>query len=100
MGKTYDTATQSATSVSALLRRHEIIGAQSTPRLKIFLKKRKERRLTKGTNELSLHRPGDCLDEGGRREAGKQHVVQEDDVEVPEPVIPTIVSQQIKAGDP
>lgn len=65
-----------------------------------FKLKRRERRLTKGTNELSLHRPGDRLDEGGRREASKQHVVQEDDVEVPEPVIPTIVSQQIKAGDP
>lgn len=104
MGKTYDTATQSATRVGALLRRHEDIGAQSTPQLKFKKKEkkreRKERRLTKGTDELSLHRPGDRLDEGGRREAGEQHVVQEDDVEVAEPVISTIVSQQIKAGDP
>lgn len=102
MGKTYDTATQSATGVSALLRRHENIGTQSTPQLKFKKKKknRKERRLTKGTNELSLHRPGDRLDEGGRSETSEQHVVQEDDVEVPEPVISTIVSQQIKAGDP
>lgn len=105
MGKTYDTATQSATGVSALLRRHENTGAQSqllnfNLEKKRKNKKRKERRLTKGTNELSLHRPGDRLDEGGRREASEQHVVQEDDVEVAEPVIPTIVSQQIKAGDP
>lgn len=56
-------------------------------------------RLTKGTDELSLYSPGDCLDQGGRSESSKQHVVQEDDVEVPQPVIPTKVSQQIKAGD-
>lgn len=59
-----------------------------------------ESRLTKGTDELSLHRPGDRLDQGGRGEAGEQHVVQEDDVEVPEPVVSTKVSQQIEARDP
>lgn len=55
--------------------------------------------LTEGTNELPLHRPGDRLDEGGGREAGKQHVVQEDDVEVAQPVVTAKVSQEIKAGD-
>lgn len=57
------------------------------------------RRLTEGTNELPLYRPGDRLDEGGGREAGKQHVVQEDDVEIAQPVVATKVSQEIKAGD-
>lgn len=50
-------------------------------------------RLTKGTDELSLYCPGDCLNKGGRGEASKQHVVQEDDVKVPKPVVPTIISQ-------
>lgn len=51
------------------------------------------RRLTKGTDELSLYCPGDCLDQGGRGETSKHHVVQEDNVEVAKPVIATIVSQ-------
>lgn len=50
-------------------------------------------RLTKGTDELSLNCPGDRLDQGGRGETSKQHVVQEDNVKVPEPVVPTEVSQ-------
>lgn len=58
-----------------------------------------ESRLTEGTNELPLYRPGDRLDEGGGREASKQHVVQEDDVEVPQPVVAAEVTQEIKAGD-
>lgn len=53
----------------------------------------KESRLTKGTDELSLNCPGDCLDQGGRGETSKQHVVQEDYVEVPKPVKPTKVPQ-------
>lgn len=48
---------------------------------------------TKGTDELSLYGPGDRVDQGGGGETGKQHVVQEDDVEVPQPVISTKVSQ-------
>lgn len=52
-----------------------------------------ECRLTKGTDELSLYGPGDRVDQGGGGETGKQHVVQEDDVEVPQPVISTKVSQ-------
>lgn len=63
------------------------------------MKWEKESRLTEGTNELPLYRPGDRLDEGGGREASKQHVVQEDDVEVPQPVVAAKVSQEIKAGD-
>ena len=58
------------------------------------------RRLTKGTDELSLYCPGDCLYQRGRGETSKQHVVKEDNVEVPEPVISTKVSQQVEAGDP
>lgn len=58
-----------------------------------------ERRLTEGTNELPLYRPGDRLDERGGREAREQHVVQEDDVEVAQPVVAAKVSQEIKAGD-
>ena len=53
----------------------------------------KNKRLTKGTDELSLYCPGDSLDQGGRGETSKHHVVHKDDVEVPKPVIPTKVSQ-------
>ena len=52
-----------------------------------------ESKLTKSTDELSLNCPGDCLDQGGRGETSKQHVIQEDNVEVPKPVVPTKVSQ-------
>lgn len=65
-----------------------------------FIMNKYESRLTKCTDELSLNCPGDCLGQGGRGETGKQHVVQEDNVEVSKPVISTKVSQQIKAGDP
>lgn len=52
-----------------------------------------ESRLTKGTNKLSLNCPCHCLDQRGRGETSKQHVVQEDNVEISKPVIPTKVSQ-------
>lgn len=65
-----------------------------------FTREAKAHRLTKGTDELSLYRPGDCLCKGGRGETSKQHVVQEHNVEVSEPVKSPKVSQQIKAGYP
>ena len=74
-----------------LSHRHENIGIYNV--LSPYLINENESRLTKGTDELSLYRPGDCLDQRGRGETSKQHVVKEDDVEVPKPVIPTKVSQ-------
>lgn len=57
------------------------------------IKSNRRSRLTKGTDELSLYSPGDCGDERGGGEASKQHVVQEDNVEVPKPVVTAKVSQ-------
>lgn len=55
--------------------------------------------LTKGTDELSLDRPGEGLDQGGRGESSKHHVVQEHNIKVTEPVVPPKVSQEIKSSD-
>lgn len=55
--------------------------------------------LTKGTDELSLDRPGEGLDQGGRGESSKHHVVQEHNIKVTEPVVPPKVSQEIESSD-
>lgn len=66
---------------------------QQKKNILLYKQKFKRNTLTKGTDKLSLNRPGDGLDQGGRCEPSKKHVVQEDDVEVSEPVVPTKVSQ-------
>lgn len=55
--------------------------------------------LTKGTDEFSLDRPGEGLDQGGRGESSKHHVVQEHNIKVTEPVVPPKVSQEIESSD-
>lgn len=55
--------------------------------------------LTKGTDEFSLDGPGEGLDQGGRGESSKHHVVQEHNIKVTEPVIPPKVSQEIESSD-
>ena len=55
--------------------------------------------LTKGTDELSLDRPSEGLDQGGRGESSKHHVVQEHDIKVTQPVVPAKVSQEIESSD-
>ena len=56
--------------------------------------------LTKGPDELPLYSPGERVDEAGRRDSSEQHVVQEHDVEVPQPVVAPKIPQQVEAGDP
>ena len=55
--------------------------------------------LTERPYEFSLHGPRECIDETGRCESNKQNVVQEHNVEVPQPVVPTKVPQQIETSD-
>lgn len=55
--------------------------------------------LTKGTDEFSLDCPGEGLDQGGRGESSKHHVVQEHNIEVTQPVVPPKVSQEIESSD-
>lgn len=55
---------------------------------------------TECSDEFPLYSPCESVDKTGRGQPGKQYVIQEDDVEVSQPVKPTKVSQQIKPGDP
>lgn len=56
--------------------------------------------LTKGTDELSLDCPGDPFHQAQSGEPRKAHVVEEDDVEVPQPVEAAKIPQEVKTGDP
>lgn len=55
--------------------------------------------LTKCSYEFPLHGPRECIDETRWCQSSKQDVVQEHDVEVPQPVVSTKVPQQIKPSD-
>ena len=57
-------------------------------------------RLTECTDEFSLYGPGHSFDERGGGKPSKHHVVQEHNVEVPQPVVPAIIPKKVKAGDP
>lgn len=56
--------------------------------------------LTEGAEQLLLHGPGHLLHQAQRGERRKAHVVEEDDVEVPQPVEAAKIPQEVKAGDP
>lgn len=56
--------------------------------------------LTKGTDELGLDCPGDSFYQAQRGEPRKAHVVEEDDVKVPQPVEAAKIPQEVKTGDP
>lgn len=56
--------------------------------------------LTKGADELGLDGPGDPLHQAQGGEPREPHVVEEDDVEVPQPVETAKVPQEVETGDP
>lgn len=55
--------------------------------------------LTKGTDELLLHSPRHPLHQAEGGERRKAHVVDEDDVEVPQPIKAAKIPQEVEASD-
>lgn len=56
--------------------------------------------LTEGTDELLLHSPRHPLHQAEGGERCKAHIVDEDNVEVPQPIKAAKIPQEVEASDP